>query len=972
MATIGKLHEHTYNVMLGEALRDANARWRENPSCIAVERSAAMRGSAKRPDILVDDALMPKVAIECAFGGDGDKDATARLQDGEIETAVAVDVPESFAKMDENQIRSALADGAELGYAVLQRGFRFPSSGYIKGTANDLAAIVPVASVTKKRVETLAADVAALIDEAAAALEVGMSPRDCESVAEAVYQRSALTGFRTVLILWFDAMLVQAHLRTRGQEDIDELPLPSEVAPSELGETWRRITNTNWHSIFIPAVEVLENSARKARGATSRALKILLKAVEIVEGAQIGDHVNLGAELFPKISEDRKTAAAFYTTPSTAEFLVALLIRKNDSHDWKDKALFLTLRMADLACGTGTLLRAAYRRIRSFHEAGGGSSASSAELHKDAMEKGVTGADVSPIAAHLTNSSMAVMGSGLPYGKTHIGWVNVGNPVAKYKNQRATGSLEFLEETVVNDLFDDLGSTTGGDDSERNPLMIDDGTLDYVLMNPPYSRTRGGQSAFDIVGLTDEERDGCQRRWTRLLKRQPAEKIAGMAASFLCLARKKVRLGGRIGFVLPLTAAFSDSWSDTRKMIVSEFKEIVAIAKAGTKGGAEAMSADTHMGEMLLVATRKEKEDGAASISAVKCVTLKRTPRHHGEAGEFGRSVNKALGTMRGHGHPVLAGDEELGQVATMLPNGGEPWSHLGVLHADLALFAKRIADSGVLPDEGGDMRFRCPMTTLDNLFEVGPTHDLIGHLAGKEQRGAYVFHFITRKAEIKGSNRALWKASASEQQCLVVAPTHKGALWSGAIAKRIRGKTGSLHYARGMRWTSQALLAASTKTKVFGGSGWTSLLHSDINVSRAFSLWANSILGLITHWTQGGRTQLGRARTQVGAIHAMPCPDLSKLSAAALKQAAGTFEELSSLPLKPACQAHVDANRARIDAAVIAMLGLPKKRASEAAATLREWWCAEPTVHGDNKTALRLLEEAGLAGSILDEANRR
>ena len=615
MATIGKLHEHTFNVLLGEALRDSNARWRENRRYIAVERRQTMRGSGKRPDILVDDPRMPKVAIECAFGGDNDKDALVRLTHDEVETAIAVNVPRSFENMSEDEARAALADGAELGYAVLQQDFRFPLSGHIEGAASDLAAVIPVASVTKRRLEKLADDVAGLIDEAAAALEEGMSHRDCKSIADAVYQRSALTGFRTILILWFDAMLVQAHLRTQGQDDIDELPLPGEVIPSKLAETWRQITATNWHSIFEPAVEVLEKSARKARGPTSKALRILLEAVEAVESAQIGDHVNLGAELFPKISEDRKTAAAFYTTPTTADLLSTLTIREHDGHDWENKTLFQTLRVADLACGTGTLLRAAYRRIRSLHEASGGSLASAGGLHKDAMEKGITGADVSPIAAHLTNSSMAVMGGGKPYGKTHIGWVNVGAPAPARKGgrtQRTTGSLEFLRNSTVDDLFGGLGGATGGGERGRSPIRALDDALDYVLMNPPYSRTRKEQSAFDIVGLTDGEREECQRRWSSLLKQKPAmpaQKTAGMAASFLCLAWKKVKPGGRIGFVLPLSAAFDNSWSVTREMIVREFKEIVAVAQAGSKGGDEALSADTHMAEMLLVATRKEERD---------------------------------------------------------------------------------------------------------------------------------------------------------------------------------------------------------------------------------------------------------------------------------------------------------------------------------------------------------------------------
>ena len=63
-----------------------------------------------------------------------------------------------------------------------------------------------------------------------------------------------------------------------------------------------------------------------------------------------------------------------------------------------------------------------------------------------------------------------------------------------------------------------------------------------------------------------------------------------------------------------------------------------------------------------------------------------------------------------------------------------------------------------------------------------------------------------------------------------------------------------------------------------------------------------------------------------------------------------------------PACQTHADPLRAKVDLATIAMLGLPEKEAGPVVETLRELWCAEPTVHGDNKEALRLLNEHGLA----------
>ena len=73
-------------------------------------------------------------------------------------------------------------------------------------------------------------------------------------------------------------------------------------------------------------------------------------------------------------------------------------------------------------------------------------------------------------------------------------------------------------------------------------------SVDVVLMNPPYTRTRGGLSSFDIKGLLDAERKACQKRWGELIRDEPCVKTPGMAPTFLCIARKKVKPGGRIGF----------------------------------------------------------------------------------------------------------------------------------------------------------------------------------------------------------------------------------------------------------------------------------------------------------------------------------------------------------------------------------------------------------------------------------------
>ena len=597
------------------------------------------------------------------------------------------------------------------------------------------------------------------------------------------------------------------------------------------------------------------------------------------------------------------------------------------------------------------------------------------------------GTDVNPIAAHLTASSLAAIGDGERYGDTRVGWLDVGGAEGR------TGSLEYFGRAEARDLFTTYGGrATGNVSAGETTVQVQDRTLRWILMNPPYSRTRGGQSAFDIAGLSDRERTRCQKKWRTLVTGEPVNNQAGMAASFLALAARKIVPGGRIGFVLPLTAAFADSWAPTRQMIEREFRNIVAVAvAAGQALGREALSADTGMEEMLLVATKRRETvvrpySKAAPAEPIRCVTLRQPLSRLGEAGEIGRAITETIDRVGdvGSWQPIRAGDDELGS-ALVFDAGAEggPWGPLGVTHADLALAADALTKGRIdyLCDE--PLALPVPMSTIGEMFKVGPTHHLIGHMSGKTPIGAFEFHptvhrqpegdarqwdaenldHILGGADAIGRNRSLWNADSQRQTQLLVGPTHKGVSPAGVgspgTRKAMRAQRSDLLYARAMRWTSQALLAATTVDPLMGGRAWTTLTHPDRRVRRATALWVNSILGMVVHWTRGQRTHAGRSTTQVGAIKQIPIPRLDLLGDSALDRGAAFFEAIRTARLAPACQTHCDPVRASIDEAVVALFGLPPG-AIAFAGRLRRLWCEEPSVHGWNQRAVALLEQAG------------
>ena len=970
--TRGREHEQSFNKALCEALQVVMPSLRVLP-----ERSRVFSGehSGMRPDILIIDPRMPPCVIECSYGkADADKDAKAKLRavvrSGRrvVRTCIAVHIPSRFRGSQTR--REDFLDGAKFGFAVHQQADkdseprRWPDKGFIKGNVRDLATLISSVSLPKEDIAKVAAEVATKVNESADLLEE-LSDAAKQKINDRISLGSVLESLKTTMVLWLNALLTQQRLQKQNASNVPPLNFTNRQLPNHVKQikVWRQIQKENWRAIFDPAIEVLEIAGNSNPRAVGKALARLVEAVNEIEMAGLGLHINVGAELFPKLNKDRKRVAAYYTQAPTAELLAALTIRQGDlpMKEWANNTLFSKRKISDLACGTGTLLRAGYRRVQALHEASyareGVGLEDQAILHKNAMEKGLIGTDISPIAAHLTSASLAAIGTGKPYGKTQIGWVKVGGP------RNAIGSLDYFKESELTDFFDTVAGQSSGDDSYSDStsnayVSVPDKSIDWILMNPPYSRTRKGRSAFDIAGLSKAERKACQDKWGKTVRNEPVKRTAGLASSFLALARKKVKPGGRIGFVLPLTAAFAETWDVTRRMIEHEFTDITALAVAAKKAlYKDAFSADTGMEEMLLIATRRKKSMKKHAL--IKCVTLYAPITRPGEAGEAARAISNASGKIKDveEHRPVIVGDMEIGQVCVFDAGGdGAPWGPLGVLKPELANTANRLIN-GRLEFDGKLMKLSTDMTTLGELFRVGPTHHKIGYERDNKPTGAFEFHPIIDPTDAIGEDRAMWEADSENKDSLVVLPTHKGVPVpdKDKECKEMRSCRSNLLYARDMRWTSQMLLAATTKNKAMGGRAWTTLGHDDVRVQKAFALWVNSTLGMMVHWTQGQRTHAGRSTTQIRAIKKVPCPKLNEIGDNMLDYAAAEFNRLSSLELLPSCQAHVDRTREKIDSIVVKMLGLCDN-AHIAIEELRLLWCREPTVHANTEKALELL----------------
>ena len=112
------------------------------------------------------------------------------------------------------------------------------------------------------------------------------------------------------------------------------------------------------------------------------------------------------------------------------------------------------MRIGDFACGTGTLLSAAYSRLGLLHQIHGGNPAT---LHPSMMERGLVGLDVLNVAVHLTAAMLAGMYPQTPFE----GECLLTMPYGRHQWGASLGSLELLNEQPAFDMFQAAAETAG-------------------------------------------------------------------------------------------------------------------------------------------------------------------------------------------------------------------------------------------------------------------------------------------------------------------------------------------------------------------------------------------------------------------------------------------------------------------------------------------------------------------------------
>ena len=970
------------NVITAELVRILN---RMSPRWKLEQHQRPFLDSQKNPDIFITRPGYEPVAIEAKYV-DSPDDVVAQAQKhvGQmleteyatqtetLHTVMAIRYPARFKDVAGRDIEAKLCHAPDLQYLLTGKSggetYQFPRNGWATGTVADIANAVHVGTVPSERIDEAAAQLERAVNIAAQRLNAAVKARAAigDRLEHILHQERGTQTSRMACLILTDAFVFQSSLAGKdlkaltGDNPAALKALEHRKPVRSLGQhlrhmdfadvltDWETLLKVNYQPIFADAMQMVTAIAADDV-LINELLRTLCQAANDLVKTRLAQIHELAGEVFQKLIVDRKYVKANYTLPTSAALLSTLVCP-----ELPDGRL---PKVADFACGTGSLLNGVYKRVQRLYEQQGNKD--SADIHKAMLEDNLAGSDIMPNATHLTFASLASAQPEIPLGATRI----VTAPYGKQPNESfAVGALELLDEELLLPMMDTEAVQLGGEESAAVEIkrMFRNGEMDIVIQNPPFwkhsadANTGVPKVSFQGTQTSEEEKKELQRALKRKETRV-AHGTAGHHSYFVELADKKLKNGGTMGVILPATILASASMQKVRDMWATEYHNISVLTITGAKGTDNAFSADTQIAECIVVATKGISDNtGVATF-----VSLTKRPNSLLEATEVANQILR-----RGTEDTVNIGEDELGKLVTCPILVGNTWGATRIKTLSVLETAHKLADS-VLSLPRHNTPIRMPMARVGDIAVVGYTHPMI-----KGKDGA--FQMAKGYEQTSDGYPAIWVANCTQQRAMVVFPDSHAKIRTDkeAQAQRILERRSRVHYYQSPTFSATSAIAMFTEEPSIGASEITNVAFQNPRYEIAWTLWCNSTLGLVCHWMHSTKQQASRGRLTSTTLKTLPTLDVRQLSDEALTNAAAIFERLKYQRMLPLNECARDEIRHELDAALLTgVLGIDDIGVLASMQTLREMLCAEPSIHGGKQSTCDLyaeLEKLSAQGIVL------
>jgi hypothetical protein len=706
--------------------------------------------------------------------------------------------------------------------------------------------------------------------------------------------------------------------------------LPDPITP--LRNHWNWISTTiNYVPIFKLGEEIL--TLLPAHTSAITAIHALIKQAQEICGNQSALRHDLMGRIYHWMIHHAKYLGTYYTSTSAATLLLVLTFAQN----WvgKDFGSTETLKgftVADLTCGTGTLLMAAAQAITDQFIVQRVKNHLPIEdvdlnaLHVALMENVLHGYDVLPSAVHLTASTLGMLAPSVCYQKMNLFIMPMG---VQPDGTKRLGSLDFIEvNKVLTQLTLDESHMeavqTSTKSTRSSSASVPD--IDLCVMNPPFVRSVGGNLLFG--SLPDHEREQLQKVLKNRAKTLPASIVAGLGSVFIVIADKYLREGGRMAFVLPVALATGESWGQSRKLLADKYHvEIVMVSHDANHLN---FSENTSLSEIMFIARKLKEEEKPGKTTYIN---LWRNPQSIYDGLGTADLVLQCLRNMSNTHFATVhgAGGKKLAEVAQLPPTQNEEqW--IGVQFAQTQTLQAAISLAQGVLNVPGQAPIGIHLCTLGAIGALGPDRKVIHNWfkVSETNWSAYpsFWNHDSRVVKTITQKPNSWlhpKPSPNQQQGV----------------QRLWQRSGRILLVERVRTTTHHVLAIGLNEDVLGNTWWALKANLTNHQEKTLLLWLNSTPALLLMLARRVTTEGAWMQVKQPQWEAMPVLDVCNLNADTLSKLAAAYDTLCDKELLALAKLDKDSVRAGIDDALSVALGLPDM------SKLRELLAHEPGLTG-------------------------
>ncbi len=924
------------NTLLAQRLRDQG-----------VSARAERRSRNAIPDIRVTSKSGDTVLLECKW-----EDSASQLQsqlDARMEEfpdalgVVGVLYPEPLKYLDD--IREGLENTGNLqwwlhgskGKLVTEPRPRF---GSLADIADHLRTL-PLEIEGADRVVAAAAVIEHAIEQSAGQISkhARIARRIGDVIAQTDQESDRAKALRIGCLVIFNALAFQLRLAA-ANDDVSTVAEAWRDGIPGLFRVWRYICdNIDYVPVFGLAADILDILIDGPVDLHALVISPLLAAVE--NTSRLEGH-DLSGRLFHTLLTDAKFTGAYYTSVPAATLLTRLVFHHwPPGVDWSDHEFPASLNVADIACGTGTLLMAVAAEAERRHTEAGGRNV--AALHKAMVEQALHGYDVQLSAVHFAATSLAMLNPDIQFDRINLYVM----PLGADGDDVSLGSLDFLGETqaavqfalspagmgvsgrTVRDAGRVYGGGSRGAQQEELATLPD---LDLAIMNPPFTRSVGGNLLFGSLPAADRRK--LQNELSRRLRSRQATATAGLGAAFVAAASPKLRPGeGRLALVLPATVCTGPSWQQTRSLIERDFNlDMVIVSHDPDRWN---FSDSTDLSEALLIATRRPSGNGSEGEHRTTFVSLWRNPDGVLDAHRTAQAIADTVpANLEAAGAALVEVDGrhvgELVSIPESKLRGGK-WAGVQFARADLTRSALRLLDDGEVWVPGVSDVGHVPLCPLAELGDVGPDRRrLVDGFERTTSQTAYPM--------VEGHD-------TEQHKTLVCAPdaylsplvTPRGGQRPG-YGEHLWQQAGRLLISERLWLETTRVIAMRSDTRVLSNVWWP-VKVDEVSHEKALAVWFNSSLGLLTILAQRTSTRGGWVGMKKADLEELPVLDVRAIAPEQLHALSQLFDDVAEdeferLPAMTECAA-----RRRLDDGLSEILGLPNLNG------LRRLLASEPVV---------------------------